>query len=537
MSDAQLRLVGRRLGSPGSLAAALLRGDVATGLLPPRTLQLPNDAPDVAEARLGLDRIRGGSEALRERLAAVVDGRGVLVTTGQQPMLFLGPLLVLYKAVTALTVAGALRDRGIEAVPLFWVAGDDHDWDEVGTARLLDSEHAIRTVSLDPPPDREGRAVGPTALPEATSSLMDKFFEHLPRSEFIDAYLELIRDAYRPGRTMSEAFGDALGGVLGEGGIPWVDAADDGLRRAAAPLYRRLLEDPDGAGSALRRATQRVREAGHEPQIETGEGALPLFVDREQGRTRLWAAPNGGFRMGREGEPVAASRLLEELEARPERFSPDAALRPVLASWLLPTGVSVLGPSELAYWTQLPDLFEWADVPFPRLRPRDGWTVVEEKIGKVLEKLDVGVDAFDDGGEALARRVRDAGTPNAVREALGEARAAIGRSLEGVEAAVDRELPGIRSAVGAARHRAFEVLDDLEAAVSGRVDEQHEVLLRQIRKAAAHLRPDGRPQERIQSPLYYFARYGDAFLEAVERASREARAADSEAVADPDGPR
>lgn len=534
MSDAPLRLLGRPLGETGSLAAALLRGEAASGLLPTHTLDLPHDAPDVAEARLGLDRIRGGSDATRDRLAAVLDGDGVLVTTGQQPVLFLGPLLVLYKAVTAVTVAEALRDRGIEAVPLFWVAGDDHDWDEVGTTRLLDGKHTIRTVTLDPPPDRAGRAVGPTALPGTIPSLITNLFEHLPRSEFVDDYLELIRDAYRPGRTLSEAFGETLGGVLGEAGIPWVDAADDGLRRAAAPLYRRLLEDSDGAGRALRLATRRVLETGHEPQVETGKGALPLFVDREEGRTRLWAAPDGGFRVGREGEPIAPSRVLEELEARPERFSPDAALRPVLASWLLPTGVSVLGPSELAYWAQLPDLFEWAGVPFPRLRPRDGWMVVEAKIGKVLQKLDVGVDAFEDGGESLARRVRDAGTPDAVREALGDARAAVGRAIDEVEEEVDRELPGIRSAVGAARHRAFEVLDDLEAAVGGRVDEQHEVLLRQIRKAAAHLRPDGRPQERIQSPLYYFARYGDAFFETVEEASREAREAGSDAVADPD---
>lgn len=538
MSDAPFRILARRPGVPGGLTDDLLAGR-AEGLLPPRTLEppAPEGIPPTAGPRLGIEAIHGGSPAVRERLARVLEGEGVLVTTGQQPVLFLGPLLVLYKAITAITAAESLRARGVEAAPLFWVAGDDHDWDEVGTTRVLDTGNALRSVSLGPPPEREGRATGPTPLPEDVDELIDELFQYLPDSEFIDSYLELVRGAYRPGRPLSEAFGEALDGVLGATGIPWVDAADERLRRAGAPLHRRVLEDPEGAADALRRGTDRVREAGYEPQLRTVEGALPLFLDRPEGRTRVWAGDEGGFRRGRDGEAIEGGALIQELEARPERFSPDAALRPVLASWLLPTGLSVLGPSELAYWAQLPELFEWAGVPYPRVRPRDAWTVVEEKVGKVLRKLDADVEDFGDGGEALALRVREAGTPESVREALESARASVGRAMDEVEDAVARELPGIRSAVGAARHDVFRVIGDLEGAVGERVDERHEVLLRQIRKAATHLRPGGRPQERVQSPLYYFARYGDAFLDAVASASRGARERESSAVAGPDAPR
>lgn len=523
MSGTAPAIVPRALGGSGGLAAELLSGGPARDLLPSDALEPPAEPLPVGEARIGADRIRGGTETTRERLATVLDGEGMLVTTGQQPVLFLGPLLILYKAVTAVTVAGQLRERGIPAAPLFWVAGDDHDWDEVGTVRILDTGNELRTLTLDPPPGREGRATGPTVLPDAVDGLIDELTEHLPSSEFVNVYLELIRETYRPGRTLSAAFGEALDGVLAASGIPWIDASHDALRRAAAPFHRRVLEDPNGSREALRRATGRVREAGHQPQVRTGEDAMPLFVDREEGRTRLWADGDGAFRLGRDGETVGARDLMAELEAHPGRFSPDAALRPVLASWLLPTGVTVLGPSELAYWTQLPDLFEWAEVTFPRLCPRDSWTVVEEKVGKVLRKLDAAVEDFADGGEELARRVRDSGTPERVRDSLDAARAAVGRAMDSVEEAVEDELPGIRSAVGAARHRAFGVLDELEGAVGERVDERHEVILGQIRKAARHLHPDGRPQERTQSPLYYFARYGDGFLRAVVRASREVR--------------
>lgn len=526
MNDRSPRLVAREPGASGSLARDLLAGEPGvSGLVPAGSLARlsAGELPTLDPARLPTGAIHGGNPEERERLEGILENGGVLVTTGQQPVLFLGPLLVLYKAVTAVTAAEAFREQGVPAAALFWVAGDDHDWAEVGTTRLLDTENRLRTLRLDPPPDRRDRAVGPSPLPDSIDGLLDDLSQILPSSDFAPEYIDLIRDAWTPGRTVSEAFGRTLRGVLSRTGLAWVDAADPRLRRAARPLYERVLAERRATREALERATRRVRDAGYEPQVRLAEGAMPLFVDRPGGRSRLYDRGDDRLRVGRDGEVVGAAEIREELDAHPERFSPDATLRPVLASWLLPTATTVLGPSELAYWAQLPDLFDWAGVPFPKLRPRDSWTVVEEKVEKVLAKLGAEVESFEDGGAAVARRVRETGTPDEVERAIGEARSAVASAMEEVEEAIGRELPGIRSAVGAARHGMFEVLGELEAAVADRVDERHEVLLRQIEKAGAHLRPDGRPQERVLNPLYYLARYGDGFLEAVLAASREAR--------------
>lgn len=534
MSPDLPRLEVRRLARAGSLAGDLLEGvEGARALLPGGALpepagpaHRPAPGPGSARARAATPRLpaaafaTSGPEADR-RLGQVLEGDGVLVTTGQQPVLFLGPLYVLYKALTAVALAEALTAAGTPALALFWVAGDDHDWREVGHTRVLDLDHRLVDVALEPPGAREDRAVGPTPLDEGIGARIDELFEALPDSEFAPSYLELFRESYRPGRTVSGAFGAALAGVLDGRTFAWLDSASPAVRRAAAPLHRRVLSEPAEVEEAFLDATRRVREAGYDPPIHRRGGGVPLFVDRPEGRTRLYLDDDGTVRLGRGGEPVEAGRLLEELEERPERFSPSVALRPVLASWLLPTAATVLGPGETAYWTQLPGLFRWADVPFPALRPRAGWTVVESKVGKVLEKLDVGVEAFEGGGEDLVRRVRERGRPERVQEALEGARRAVGEALGDVEGAVEADLPGVRSAVGAARHGAFEVLDDLQAAVDGRVEEQNEVLIRQIGKAEAHLWPDGRPQERVLSPLYYLARYGSAFVDRVAERTRE----------------
>lgn len=535
MSPELPRLEPRRLAAPGSLAGDLLEGAPAAldllpdGALPTAAGVLPPGAPTAAvrtgdAAGLPADLLRTAGPGADRRLEEVLEGEGVLVTTGQQPLLFLGPLYVLHKALTAVAVAGALREAGTPALALFWVAGDDHDWREVGRTRVLDRENRLRTVTLDPPGEREGRAVGPTPLDEGIGDRIDEMFDLLPDSEFAPEYLDLFREAYRPGRSVAEAFGRGLAGVLPDVAFAWLDASSPAVRRRAAPLYRRVLLASEDVEEAFLADTRAVEEAGYEPPIHRDGGGLPLFVDRPAGRSRVLREGDDRLRVGREGDPVPRDHLLEELEAHPERFSPNVVLRPVLASWLLPTAATVLGPGELAYWTQLPATFGWAGVPFPGLVPRDGWTVVEDKVGKVLEKLGAGPDDFEDGGGALVRRVRERGRPPRTEEALADARRAVGEAMDGVEAAVAEELPGLRSAVGAARHEAFQVLERLQQAVDGRVEEQNEVLLRQIRKAAAHLWPDGRPQERVLSPLYYLTRYGSAFVRLLAERARERRA-------------
>lgn len=229
----------------------------------------------------------------------------------------------------------------------------------------------------------------------------------------------------------------------------------------------------------------------------------------------------GRARPGREGEDRDLEELLRELEDEPERFSPNVALRPVLESWLLPVSRAVLGPGEIAYWAEIVPLFARHGVAMPRVEPRHGWTVVEGKVAKVLDKLGADVEDFADGGESLRRSVIEAGRPPEVAEALTALRRAIQEATDRMDAATAEELPGIRSSVGKAKSRLMAAVDELEGSVDHRVEERQGVVLDQIDKAVLHLFPDGDPQERVVNPLYYLSRYGDRFVEAVDEAVRE----------------
>ena len=250
----------------------------------------------------------------------------------------------------------------------------------------------------------------------------------------------------------------------------------------------------------------------HDPPIPVLKNAYPLFIDTGEQRVRLYRTRDGA-RPGREGKDLSAPDLEALLEEEPERFSPNVALRPVLESWLLPVGTTVLGPGEIAYWSQLPPLFELYGVPVPPVQPRHAWTLLEARISRTLERLDATPDELADGGEQLIARITRDARPQRVDAAVRELHSAIDPRLEALEAAVGEELPGVRSAAGKARKQVLDALGALGGRIDAAVREREESQVNAVRKCATHVFPEGKPQERIVSPFYYLVRYGRDFVE------------------------
>lgn len=541
------RLLRRPLAAEGTLAGDWLRAEErARRLLPAGDPTGASDGgstapghgtpPPVRDRPLPAAAFGTSDPDVADKLRRVLDGEGALVTTGQQPLLFGGPCLVLYKALTAIQTARALEEAtGRPHVACFWIASDDHDWDEVGAVRLLDLENELRTLRLEPPPGWAGRPVGPAPLPEPVRALLEDLAQLLPDTEFVGIYLEPLLDAWRPGARVSTAFVRSLAAALGAREFVWLDAAARELKRAAAPFFDWAVAHASDLETALRAGTDRVEAAGYEPSVPVLDNATTVFLDTGKARERLYV-DGEGVRVGRGGPYLSGRELRKRLEERPEAFSPNVSLRPVLESWALPVAATVLGPGELAYWAQLPPLFRAAGVPLPVVRPRASWTLVEGKVDKVLEKLGTEPEALADGGAAAIREQTRSSRPPEVEEAISDLRAALGGALERVEDRIGRALPGIRSAVGKARSQAFRAVHELEAQVNARVRERQEVLIGQIRKAASHLFPDGRPQERVISPLYYLTRYGPELVDALEARTAEVGETEMEAPRVAGGP-
>ena len=454
----------------------------------------------------------GGAELLRR----VVAEGGYFVTTGQQPGLFGGPLYSLYKALTAMRLAGRLEELLARPVmPLFWVASDDHDWEEANHTFVVDGANRLVHLTLGATTRRSPRPLGNTPLGTAVEAVLDRLARSFPPNDFHEQYMARLRDAYRPRATMASAFSKLMAELLCETPIGLVDAGDPALKEACRPVFRAEAEDPLAGEAVLTETAGALRSRRYGLQVPLIPGATNLFADLRDGRERLQRTDRG-FLLRRSGRKLSRRRVLDLIENDPRSISPNVLLRPVAESLLFPTLAYVGGPGELAYFAQLRGLFRRHGTDMPVVFPRGSLLVVETKVEKVLEKHRLAVDGVRDLEALLSRFARDR-LPGDVRDAAGRWRGAVestGGELADAAAGVD---PALRGAVMKARNAGLAALGSLEKKIVRAVKRNAETTRARIAKAQVNLWPGGKPQDRVLCPLQYLMKYGPEFTGLASR--------------------
>ncbi len=457
----------------------------------------------------------GGDAA---RLSRFVEEGGYVVTTGQQPGLFGGPLYNLYKGITAIRLARALESRlGKPVLPVFWVASEDHDWAEANHTYLVGVDNQLHAPSLDAPDPARQPSLHRVPMGPAVPELLEGFLQALPRTDFSSRFASLLREAVVSEATLPEAFSRILQELLGRHGMFFTDAAAPVVKEASAGLLMEELERAAELEAVLAATGARLEAEGYAVQVPLLEGGVNLFLEGPSGRERLYR-DEGGFRLRLSGERLTLAEVRARAGTDSLALSPNVLLRPVVESSVFPTLSYVAGPGEAAYWAQLADYFLAHGIGMPVVHPRLGATVVEAKIRKVLDKFGVGVEDVQKPFHELAGDVTRDEVPAAVRAALGSLRGAIGKGVGDLQEAVKAIDPTLKGPVQSVRSQAFSAMEELERKVVAALKRENEVALSQLEKAQLHLFPLGKPQERVINPFYFLARYGGAFLdELVDR--------------------
>jgi bacillithiol biosynthesis cysteine-adding enzyme BshC len=458
------------------------------------------------------DALRPSNAAAGAKLDRILNGEGVLVTTGQQAGLFGGPTYTISKILSAIRLAELLEGvLGEPCLAVFWVASDDHDWDEVNHTFLLDAEQRVHRVTLDARDGTPDVPMSERVLGAGIEAALEAFVDRLPRSEFADSVETLLRSAYRADTTISHAFGDLLHGLFRDMELAFIDPASAALKRAAAPIMGNELRNAEAHGRLLANQSERLVAAGYHAQVAVAEDAANVFFHDPQGRERL-VRDGDGWLLRRTRRTIADTELHAMLEADPTRFSPNVFLRPVVESAVLPTIAYVGGPAEIAYFAQLGCLFPAHGIEPAIVVPRFSVTVVEGKVRKVLDRFGLTVGDFRTPLHELTTRIIREGLPDEVTGPLAVMEATIRREYDRLTGGAESIDPTLSGWLASQRNGLLGQLQAAEKKITSHRKKRSEIETEQLRKAASNLQPDGIAQERALNPLPLVARYGAGIL-------------------------
>ena len=457
-----------------------------------------------------------GPETL-DRIERLARDRAGAIVTGQQVGLFSGPLYTVYKALTAIKLADELSRRGPGShVAVFWLASDDHDLAEIDHITLLDKDNRLEAIRCPMPLVESRVPVSNLLLPPDIADCLRGLEDLTPATEFKSGILAGLSAAYAPGRGYAQAFAQWMTRLFGSMGLIFIDAADPRLKAMGQEVFRReIAEDSPSTRRALE-ASERLRQAGYGAQVPLHEGILNVFY--ADGERRSIQHRDGTFVIHGREPGVGKGDLLARVRENPAAFSPNVLLRPIYQDALLPTVAYVGGQAEIAYFGQLKGAYQAFGLPMPVIYPRKSLTVLEKSIGRILEKYGLTIPDTWKEPDALVAGVAAQKVPDALENALRRGRADLEADFGSLKAEATAFDPGLERSFDLARGKIGRQWEFLEEKVCQAASRRDETARRQVRKAAVHLYPNGRLQERVFNIVPYLIKYGGDFLERLDRA-------------------
>ncbi|HEX5081790.1 MAG TPA: bacillithiol biosynthesis cysteine-adding enzyme BshC [Blastocatellia bacterium] len=449
----------------------------------------------------------------------------VVVITGQQAGLFTGPLYTVFKALTAIKLAEHLRAQGLNAVPMFWVASEDHDFEEVNHARLINRDGQLVTITYAGCAPKEGKPVGHVKLNEKIGANIDEMIAALPESEFMPRVVEDLRDSYKAGANFAAAFSAMMMKLFGKFGVILIDPLDDRLKAVAGDIYARAMSNAPEFASRIVDASAQLEASGYHAQVYASASAAPLFMLDEGRRTAITRRDDGRFYLKGSDKSFGAAELLDTVRRCPSCFSPNVTLRPIVQDFLLPTLAYIGGPAEIAYFAQLRANYGLLDRVDPVALPRASFTLIEKRHAKTMSKYDIEFTDLFAGFEEVMKTVVERSLDQNTANAFDETEKVFNEKLDELQASLATVDSTLADALKGGREKILYQLQNLRTRFIHNRSKRDDTAKQQIERLFAALYPNKNLQEREINVFYFLARYGyeliDRIYDEVEVGSRD----------------
>jgi bacillithiol biosynthesis cysteine-adding enzyme BshC len=483
--------------------------------IPEVLVNYSTDRAELCDALEEINRSNNAGEKTFANIALLREPDCVAVLTGQQAGLFTGPLYTIYKALSTVKEAECLRARGHKAVPIFWIATEDHDFAEVDEAVVLDSSGELIKVRSGAD-HTEGSPVGNAKLNTEIIGAIDSLFASVRHTEFTAETRAMVESAFVSGETFGSAFGNLLAALTSRFGLIIADPMQPTLKRLAAPIYVAAIGRSKQMVDAVLRRTKQISAAGYEPQVAVTEDYFPLFWHSDDGQRLALRSDGKGTVRAKGVDRVFSLEELASLAATsPERFSPNVMLRAAVQDFIFPTVCYFGGGAEIAYFAQNSEVYRCLDRPVTPILHRQSFSVIEAKHQRTMQSYELSFADLFQGLESLLPQIVDQFLDRKTAQTFADVEESINTELN----RLDRELSAIDAGLAAnLATRRRKILYHISAlhkkfrAVEIRKDE---TVNRRINSMFNSLLPQNGLQERSLNLTYFINSYGPNFIDWV----------------------
>ncbi len=440
----------------------------------------------------------------------------VAVVTGQQLGILGGPLYTFYKIITAIKLCSHLSERydNYHFVPVFWLEGDDHDFEEVRSINVLNDNNELIKISYNDQPTEEEQnrgSIGHLKLKESIGQFLKDYENQLRNTEFKNPLMEKLKSFYREEKTFKEPFKELLFWLFDQYGLVIFDPQDVKVKELLKPVFKKEINDFRNHTEKLVNISASLEELYH-AQVKIRP--INLFYNYDEGRYVIEPIENE-FRLKGKRKKFNLEELINLIEAEPEKFSPNVLLRPICQDFLFPTGFYISGPSEVAYFAQILPLYEFYDIDPAIIYPRSSVTILEKTLKSVLEKYELSVkDIFTEPNKLKNQIINNVSDKN-LEEIFKETKNQIDLAFDNLKeklSELDKTMGDVTSKY---RLKVLGYIDELKGKAAETQKKRYEITLRQIDKASANLFPDMNLQERELSFFHYANKYGVDVLKKI----------------------
>lgn len=455
------------------------------------------------------------SEKTKKNINSLLSENTFAIVTGQQLGILSGPLYTFYKLITAIKLAEQLNQKYSELnfVPIFWLEGDDHDFNEVNWIKILDNENKLTKIIYDDGLDAETNRgpMGNYNFDLMIEQFIEKITSTLRETEFKSSVLEMIKKYYYPGASFKSGFVGLIRNFFDKYGLIIFDPQTREAKDFIKHIFIKDLENYRFISEELILRSAKLEDSYH-AQVKIKP--INIFYVEDGGRY-LIEPVNAEFRLKGRRKKFTLDQLLDEINNSPEKFSPNVILRPICQDYLFPTTHYVGGPSEICYHTQIYPYYALHNLTPPFLYPRVSATIIETKVKNILEKYNLTLIDFFNDLEFLATSIVDKNSEVVVSEVIQNTInqiSSIFETLKNTLIKIDQTLGDVVDNANNKTTQLINVVKDKSLAAQRR---KNEIILRQIYTTSNILFPDENLQEREINFIYFANKYSLNFIDFI----------------------